>query len=58
MNDFISLAIKDFQEACRISAIASKDLLTVGDKKGDGKEWAKARMSLANARLKDGLRGN
>jgi hypothetical protein len=56
--DYISLAIKDFEEASRISMIANKDLLLVGDRKGHGKEWAKARMCLANARLRDGLRGN
>jgi hypothetical protein len=37
---------------------ASKDKILVGDKRGNGKEWFKARLHLAQARLRQGLKGD
>lgn len=54
LPDFILMAIRDFKEACRLSKETSKDLLYVGDGKGEGQEWVRARLCLANARLRDG----
>ena len=57
-TNFIQHAAADFLEAIKLSQINSKDLIFAGDGKGDGYEWSKARICLAQARLRNGLRGD